>query len=238
MEFELIWNQQKWTKHARSLVEGLEQFPEDSKIILIIRHSHRNSIKSLNDMGDLRLTSIGHEIARLFGTKLPLNREVKLFYSPIERCVETAQDILTGFKSITGKGTLVEDLNVLYDIGVEAEYFFDEVTKYPFVYFLYRWIANLYPPNKVTPFNKFCQEAATVIWNNKSSEDDNNQLYIHISHDLMILTYRLGWFGLSPSDRWPSFLDGFAFSLNNDHILLLDDGKLSKIEIPYWWRSK
>lgn len=237
MDTELIWNQQKWTKPARSLTESLKKFPVDSKIILIIRHSHRNSIKSLNDMGDLKLTPIGHEIARLFGSKLPANREVKLYYSPIERCIETAQDILIGFNSINGSGNLVEDLNVLYDIGIDAEYFFEEVSKYPFVYFLYRWIADLYPESIVQPFNKFCREAANIIWNKSSlsNEHDNNSLYIHVSHDLMILSYRLGWFGLSPSDRWPSFLDGFAFSINEDHILLLDHGKFSKIEIPYWW---
>jgi hypothetical protein len=237
MDVDLIWNQQKWTKNARVLVENLNQFPDNTNIILVIRHSHRNSIKNLEDMGDQKLTPIGHEIAKFFGTKLPINRKLELYYSPIKRCIETAEDILTGFESVAGKGTLKKSLNSLYDIGVKAEYFFNEVSKYPFSYFLYRWIADLYPKEKVTPFSEFCQKAAEVIWN-KSLYKDGNKIITHISHDLMILSYRLGWFGLSPSDRWPSFLDGFAFSLNNDHILLLDEGKFNKVEIPYWWISK
>ncbi|MFX0057377.1 MAG: histidine phosphatase family protein [Candidatus Heimdallarchaeota archaeon] len=238
MDVDLIWNQQKWTKNANVLVETLAQFPDNSNIILVIRHSHRNSFKNLDDIGEQKLTPIGHEIAKLFGTKLPLNRKIELYYSPIKRCVETAEDILAGFESITGNGALIESLNVLYDIGVEAEYFFNEVTKYPFTYFLYRWIANLYPADKVTPFDEFCQKAAKVIWNKTANKNDSNNLYIHVSHDLMILSYRLGWFGLSPADRWPSFLDGFAFSINNEHLLLLDDGKLSKVEAPYWWNRR
>jgi broad specificity phosphatase PhoE len=238
MNLDFLWNQQKWTKKARILTQKLSKFPEDSEIIMIIRHSHRNSIKNIDDMGEQKLTPIGHEIAKLFGTKLPLNREIKLYFSPISRCIETAEDILTGFESIDGRGALIESLSELYDIGVEAEYFFPEVTKYPFTYFLFRWIANLYPVDKVTRFDDFCQKAAKAIWNKIANNNENNNLHIHVSHDLMILSYRLGWFGLSPSDRWPSFLDGFAFSINDDHILLLDDGKLSKVEIPYWWNYK
>ena len=59
-----------------------------------------------------------------------------------------------------------------------------------------------------------------------------------MSHDLIILSFRLGWFGLSPVDRWPSFLGGFAFTVNEDNILLFDGDKLFTVEIPYWWINK
>ena len=55
---------------------------------------------------------------------------------------------------------------------------------------------------------------------------------------MIILCLRLGWFGLSPSDRWPSFLDGFAFTIQDDHILLSDNGELREIEIPHWWHKE
>lgn len=237
MDHQSIWAQAEWTEEARHLINGLNQFPENSKIILIVRHSHRNSIKTLSDMDNMKLTSIGHEIAKTFGSKLPKSKPIRLFYSPIERCKETAEDILLGFKNISGYGILKEPLDVLYDIGIEADYFFNEATKYPYAQFLYRWVANLYPSENITPFDTFCQNAANIIWK-KNDAAPNKTIDVHVSHDLILLSFRLGWFGLSPVGRWPSFLGGFAFTVNEDDFLLFDGDKLFTAEIPYWWIIK
>lgn len=236
MEDQSVWTQPKWTEEARHLIDGLNQFPEDSKIILVIRHSHRNSIETFSDMVGLRLSPLGHEIAKIFGSKLPKNKSIRVFYSPIERCKETAEDILLGFKNVSGKGILKEPLDVLYNQGEDSDYFFNEATKYPYAQFLYRWVADLYPSDKIIPFDKFCQNAANVLWN-KIDEIPERNIDVHVSHDLIILSFRLGWFGLSPNGRWPSFLGGFAFTINGDNILLLDSDKLITVEIPYWWKS-
>ena len=45
MNIEKIWNTSNWTTHARNIINGLTKFSEDSKLILILRHSHRNDLK-------------------------------------------------------------------------------------------------------------------------------------------------------------------------------------------------
>lgn len=234
MNFRTEWMQAEWTKEARNLIEGLNLFPEDSKIILIVRHSYRNSIQTLSDMAGIRLTLLGHEIAEIFGKELPKKKSIRVFHSPIFRCKETAEDILEGVKYVSGKGSMEESLNELYDIGVKPEFFFNEITKYPEMLFLYRWIAGLYPSEKITPFDKYCQNSGQEIWE-KNIDAPKGSIDVHVSHDLIILTYRIGWFGLSPNEKWPSFLGGFAFAINKDEIVLLDRGKLVTVEIPYWW---
>ncbi|MFX1376294.1 MAG: histidine phosphatase family protein [Promethearchaeota archaeon] len=236
MNYKLIWEEAAWTEEARNLIKGLNKFPQDSKIILIIRHSHRKSINTQSEMAEMRLTPLGHEIAELFASKLPANKSIRVFYSPFQRCKETALDLLKGFRQISGQGTLKRDLKELYDIGVSPDFFFKEITKYPQIQFLYRWVADLYSSENVIPFKNYCQNALEIILE-ENIDSPKNSIDIHVTHDLVILAYRLGWFGLSPDGKWPSFLGGFAFTMNEDHILLLDTDKLRTIEIPYWWNS-
>ena len=86
MDSEKIWKKSDWTDQARQIIEGINLFPDDSKIILVLRHSHRNEIEGLEGAQKLRLTPQGHAIAKIFGENLPNNRPIKLFHSIIWRC--------------------------------------------------------------------------------------------------------------------------------------------------------
>ena len=43
-DVERIWNEDEWTKTARDITRAFEDFSKDSKIILIVRHTHRNEL--------------------------------------------------------------------------------------------------------------------------------------------------------------------------------------------------
>jgi broad specificity phosphatase PhoE len=230
------WFNSKWTKSARSLVKALNKFPETSKVILILRHSHRNDSENLKELSKLALTPEGHKMSETFGRQIPQSKEIRLYFSPIQRCKQTAEGILKGFVEVNGKGTLIKSLDVLFDNGMKDDIFFQEITKYPYVEYLFRWAAGLYPPELVKNFPVYCKEAAQTIWN-LAKENSNQTIDIHVSHDLIILALRLGWFGLSPNDFWPDFLGGFAFTLIEEKILLFDQFQFKTIELPFWWKS-
>ena len=78
MDIEETWRNDDWTEQARQIITGLKEFPESSKIILILRHSHRNEPKETDKLYKLRLTHLGHEIAKKFGEHLPKNRPIRL----------------------------------------------------------------------------------------------------------------------------------------------------------------
>lgn len=236
MNINWIWQNVNWTQEARNLLNGLAKFPKDSKIILILRHSHREDSDDPWKVSELKLTPLGYNIAKKFGENLPKERTIRLFYSFLERCRETAQGILDGFEKVLGNGILMHNLDALVDIGMKAEIFFEEITKYSFTEFFHRWVSGLYSAEIITPFNEYCQNAASIIWKDLGNTSDKG-IDIHISHDLIILSYRLGWFGLRPNNYWPSFLGGFAFTINKNKILLLDYDGLKSIEVPYWWRK-
>ncbi|TFF97351.1 MAG: histidine phosphatase family protein [Promethearchaeota archaeon] len=234
---EIDWGREGWTKRAYKLLEGIHQFPKDKKIILIMRHSHRYDSEDIrNHMNDY-LTPIGHKYANGFGKNLPKDRTIRIYHSVIERCRETATNIVEGFNyNDTAKVEIKGSLDVLYDLEISEDNFYREATKYSLDRLLYRWAAGLYPPEMIPPIHEYAIKAANTIWT-KLKEGNKKSIDIHVTHDLILLCLRLGWFGL-PKDKWPSFLSGFAFTFNEDEILLYDYDHFKSIEIPYWWRRK
>ncbi|MHA2035807.1 MAG: hypothetical protein ACW98X_05200 [Promethearchaeota archaeon] len=237
MNVEKIWEQADWVAHARNIIENLNKFPEDSRLILILRHSHRNEPKPLENVNKLRLTPQGHVIAKKFGESIPKNRSIKLFHSIIWRCEETAENIHNGFQSIGGRSEFKGVLEPLFDIGIQKKNFNEQFKGDHFRKVLFRWSAGFYLPEDWTPFTEYCQQTAKIIWDQENNPSNRN-IDIYVTHDWHVMSLRYGWFGVPPDDQWVKFLGGFVFSFKDDHILLLDHLGFRPIEIPHWWDSK
>lgn len=142
MDIEKIWENPNYTTQARQILSAIQNFPETSKIILVVRHSHVNPGK-LKDL-DYKLTSIGREIAKKFGEKLPTNRSTRLFHSSANRCQETAEKILAGFENVGGKGELKGEFSPLFDLGATPEFMLKEIIHYkPFNFFIVGWLVSI-----------------------------------------------------------------------------------------------
>jgi len=237
MNLKKIWNERDWTKQARDIIGNLEKFPANSNIILVLRHSQRNEPDIFDDVQDLNLTKEGRIIANFFGKKLPMNRPVRLFHSKVERCRDTAEEIINGFNMIGGYGVLRGICPALYNLGLNRESFFAELKKYETIDIFYRWIGGVYSPELWPPITPYCQKAGQLIWREAKNAPESG-VDIHISHDINVMTLKLGWFGMPPNNNWVTYLGGFAFTIKADHILLLNYGQLKKIEMPYWWKSE
>jgi broad specificity phosphatase PhoE len=235
MNIEKIWASNNWTTDARSIINGICEFPEDSKLILILRHSHRNEPEHLNKVHKLRLTPEGHAVAKKFGESLPKDRPIRIFHSIIWRCEETAENIHNGFKSIGGKSEIIGEFSPLYDIGIDNRSFLEQFKNYHFKEILFRWAAGFYLPEEWTPFIQYSQKTAHLIWN-QLKDAPKRGLDIYVTHDWHLMSLRFGWFGVPPDERWVKFLGGFALTFEEDHILLLDYGEIKSLEIPHWWK--
>ena len=237
MNAEKIWEQADWVVHARNIIENIDKFPADSRLILILRHSHRNEPAPLENVNKLRLTPQGHVIAKKFGENLPKNRPIRLFHSIIWRCEETAENIHEGFQSIGGKSELKGVLEPLFDIGIQNRDFREHLNYNHFREILFRWSAGFYLPEDWTPFTTYCQQAAHLIWNHGNTQSKRS-IDIFVTHDWHTMSLRYGWFGLPPDEQWVRFLGGFAFSFEEDHILLLDHKGFRQVDAPHWWETK
>jgi phosphohistidine phosphatase SixA len=237
METEKIWNESGWTAQIRQIILNFKKFPEDAKIILILRHSQRNEPPKLSPSSNLNLTPEGRKIAKILGKKLPKDKLIRLFHSSAERCRHTVEEIFEGVIKMGGKAVIKGQFTPLSHIGIDLEDFLAENEKYDIYNLFYRWVAGVYPPKLWSPLLPYCQESARQILEKLKSAPEK-VLDIHITHDLHLLALRFGWFGLPPDRKWVDYLGGFAFILSDDHITLLDYGELKKVEYPHWWNNK
>ncbi|MHA2287350.1 MAG: hypothetical protein ACXABG_01060 [Promethearchaeota archaeon] len=236
MDIEEIWEKGEWTIEARQLIEGLNEFPDNSKITLLLRHSHRNEPTSLSSAQKLRLTPQGHAIAKKFGEKLPSSRPINIFHSVIWRCEETALNIHEGFKSIGGTSDMRGQLLPLQSVGImDREFFLEKFNNIPFFDVFYRWLVGFYNPDVWTPFIEYCRSSAYTILDHVRNSPENG-LNIFVTHDLNVMALRFGWFGLRP-ENWVKFLGGFAFAIEEEQTLLLDYGELKAVAVPQWWEK-
>ncbi|KKM20815.1 hypothetical protein LCGC14_1641690 [marine sediment metagenome] len=236
-----VWEENIWTKQASNIIEGLGKFPAHSKIIIIMRHSQRYEPKLVNENdlkeANMELTPLGQEIAKKFGEKLPVDKTIRLFHSPRNRCKETAEKIYQGFTKVNGKGIFIGECKSLHGIGINTQSYLDEFNKYKNYQVILRYVAGVYSPDLWPPSQSFYQKGGQQIWSRTESVSEGG-IDIFISHDFHIMIFRFGWFGLPPDERWTDYLGDFAFSIMEDHILLLDYGKLIKLGIPFWWKNK
>jgi hypothetical protein len=236
MDAEKIWKEGEWTNEARQIIDGLKEFPDSSKIILILRHSHRDVQTSFEKGQKTRLTPQGHAIAKKFGENLPISRSIKIFYSIIWRCEETANNIHEGFKNVGGMSEVMGELESLQTIGIQdMQFYLNEFNNVPILDIFYRWVVGFYNPNVWTPFIEYCQSTAQNIMDQVKNSPEKG-LDIFITHDFNILALRFGWFGLLPK-KWVKFLGGFAFAIEEDQTLLLDYSELKPVATPHWWKK-
>ncbi|MBY9008811.1 MAG: histidine phosphatase family protein [Candidatus Lokiarchaeota archaeon] len=236
-----IWEENSWTNQASKIIEGLGKFPTDSKITIILRHSQRYEPKLVNENdlkeANMELTPLGQEIAKNLGGNLPKDRYIRLFHSPSNRCKVTAQKIYQGFKEVNGKGNFIGECNALYGIGINSQSYLDEFNTYKDYQVILRYLAGVYSPDLWPPAHIFYQRSGEQIWSQIESISEGG-INIFVTHDFHTMIFRFGWFGLPPDERWIDYLGGFVFSILENHILLLDYGKLIKLGIPYWWENR
>ncbi|MHA1192604.1 MAG: hypothetical protein ACTSP9_09955 [Promethearchaeota archaeon] len=210
MDIEDLWKNSSWTLKARELLKATNEFPENSKIILVLRHSHRNEPKGEEKLHKLKLTDLGHAMAKKFGEGLPKDRTIRLFHSIVWRCQETAEDILDGFERMSGRGKIKGVIEPLFFAGTAPNFFIEIFKNGSPIRFLYQWGLKSAPEKSID---------------------------IHVTHDIFLIALRYGWFGLPPTKEWVPFLGGFAFIMRNNKITLFDNNEFIEMNPPYWWKN-
>jgi phosphohistidine phosphatase SixA len=95
MNSEYKWETVDWLRDARQLVDWVNG-QAGSRVMLMIRHSHRLVNRGFQASLTAELTPIGHETSVEFGRRLPTDRPVSIFYSPHIRTEQTAERIAEG----------------------------------------------------------------------------------------------------------------------------------------------
>ena len=227
-----IWENSNWTSQARQIINAIGKFPDNSSLSIIMRHSHRIDTDDMQKMANLGLTDLGKELAEIFGRNLPLNRSIRLYYSIVSRCKETAESILKGFQTIGGSGEIFGAFEPLYSFGKDSDFVLKNAYKYPGDKFINRWAVGLFPEKHIKNFTNYSVQSAIDIWNQANL---SNCINIYVTHDLVVMALKYGWFGIPPGKNWVNFLGGFLMTVLKDKIHIFDDNEYRFHEIPYWF---
>ncbi len=222
-DFKNIWRDTNWSSQAKRLIQGLNQFPQNAKIVLLLRHSHRKESDDVKELESLGLTELGSKIANTFGSSLPKQRPLRLFHSPSPRCMETALKIIEGFQKVGGVSEYLGAISPLNETKSSKGFITTQALKYRGIEFIKLWQENQFSKKDIIPFSEYC----AIIYDNMiyaSNTAQEGGIDIHVSHDLFIVALRYGWFDRIKKYEWVSFLGGFAVSFNKSQNSLLDLG--------------
>lgn len=196
------------------LLKSLEEHGAED-ISMLIRHAPRHRIpEGVIEHHDIPLTSRGRVMAYEFGEKLPDDVPVRLFYSPIPRCKETAECMREGVISNSGSAVLMGerdflDTHAIVDLGRMVR-MMEETGGLEFIR---KWLdgeierAIMNEPHQVVS-----RIAEGVIASKREKENNRRTIDIHVTHDVNIVSAREILLGVRLENAgWPDYLDGFLF---------------------------
>ncbi|MFW9896746.1 MAG: histidine phosphatase family protein, partial [Candidatus Thorarchaeota archaeon] len=140
----IIWKEEPWTEEARDIIKHLKNSVFEPKCIVILRHSQRYEPSLDDEHQYMELTPQGRSISRFFGSKLPKNRIIRLFHSPVNRCKETAEEIHKGYEDIGGESIFKGECSAVWRIGIKNDFFMSELQKLSDMEIFFRWASGFY----------------------------------------------------------------------------------------------
>lgn len=210
----------KTMKAVRDLYEkGID------RMAVIIRHSARmynlKDIRSENIMG---LTEKGKELSYKFGRELPPGCTVRLFSSPVGRCIETAYLIDKGYTSMGGETSINKVYNSLLSFFVRDT---DSVMKKiyeggasGYITFIRDWLDGKIAPEIMLDSEDSSGRVINFLVK-RLNETAENHINICVSHDMVLFTLKEHALGLRHEDVGiPEYLEGVIIYNDNNEIYI------------------
>jgi len=227
------WQKQEWLTDARQLTSWANSQNLAHPILLAVRHSHRESVRTLDEMVDRRITDLGHEMAREFGRRLPVERRVVIRHSEIRRCRETAEDFADGIREMGGKirqleglgmlvGPRVQDAEIWSNVGVDGI----DVAK-----FVNDYADGHYDESRIERFESYGKRVIEGTIGTLIAAQPGD-LYIYVTHDAFLLMAKRAYLGRAvvDADR-PPYLGGWSLSRGSEGLRLFERGVTREIQV-------
>lgn len=214
MDMDNEWDREEWLDDAKNLINWTSNLEKDPAL-LMIRHSHRVESDSVDELKTLELTDLGHRMAVAFGQRLPIDRPVRVFYTPIDRTKQTAQGIVHGLREINGDVKLECRLCTLLGPMGDPDRFISLSLDIGFANFFNQWISGNIEPDILEPLQDYIKRLVPMTLGELTKVQEN-VLNIYVTHDLTIMTARFAFFGIKTDNKsLIPFLGGFGVAVKN-----------------------
>ena len=196
----------------------------DEELSILLRHAHRPNIPNgVIEHHGVPLSQKGRKMAYAFGGDLPNHTPIRLFYSPIPRCKETAECIKNGVNSNAGSAVLVGERDFLgthYEIDLRK--IIDMMERVGSLTFLRKWFNRELNGNIIAdPYKVVSRILTGLVISKKEKNANQRTVDFHITHDLNILAVRELLLDAKLEDvGWPDYLDGIVLTHSANKISL------------------
>ncbi|WP_455364295.1 histidine phosphatase family protein [[Eubacterium] cellulosolvens] len=219
------------SKVGRNLSEVIcERVLGNENFAVLLRHSVREPIRYDVNHERLHLTEEGRRMAFEFGGQLPLGKSIRLFYSPVPRCRETAERIHEGIVSHGGTGKLMGVRDFLGVPFIDFQSILDQVKPIGFSTFTRRWLNSqldvkiIDDPRKA--FRKMINGIVSTL-----TENDRDSIDLYVSHDWNLLLIKEFFLGIKHEDAGlPDYLDGVILIYKEGTITAVYEGVKNTID--------
>jgi broad specificity phosphatase PhoE len=193
----------------------------DVDVTLLLRHSARERIADATTASAIgaQLTAAGRAQARAFGEALLPSAQVRLFYSPVPRCEETARLIADGVAARGGAATVLgpsRDLGAIFvrDPRPVMEIFAERGLRG----FMAAWRRAALPAEALQALPEAGAELlASLLASRRRAAAPPPCIDVHVTHDLVILALlATAWDVDADVVPIPGYLDGAILSVGPD----------------------
>lgn len=182
-------------------------------VAAVLRHAAREEIVDPTRPELPLLTAEGHAAAEAFGASLGDFARVRLFFSPVQRCQQTAEGIARGVRRL-GATAEIHGSHEALGIGYTRDRDeFGRLFELHGPHFVRLWCGGELPANVIDPADRCASEILAHIRERLAEVASTPRaLDLHVSHDINIMAVREQFVGLRHEDvGWLNFLDGVAF---------------------------
>ncbi len=207
----------------------------ESQSAIVIRHAERYDLCTAEDYWTCGLTGNGMAQAKDFGRGLAHSFDsYRIFYSPVERCQQTAETIGS---SLEAAGKKLQNcgperqLSVLSYMHVDEVQGFQEADRFGSG-FIRAWFDGEVNPAIYKTLQEAKDDHLAYLKEKFESAEESNHLDIHVTHDWNINVLREGIFGIRHENgNWPDFLAGLGFRKSPFNAIVLDRGRVVEMDL-------
>ncbi len=216
-DFEISLQQ----REIQRFVEQATVASRDGRAALLIRHGHRDTIAAATVAAAFRapLTDRGRRESRALGALLPKTGEIRLTFSPVPRCEETARQITFGVEEARGTSHLMGPRdNLAASFILEPRAAVAAFAELGLRGFMVSWFEGVLDPTMIHEASRARNGLLQSLLQSLASEPTPG-LDIHVTHDIVVAAI-LGaaWDIADESIPWPGYLDGLVIQPRGDEI--------------------
>ncbi len=182
--------------------------------IVVLRHSVRGAIRTADIAEAVRtpLTEEGRELAHALGRLLPRERSLRLWWSPVPRCRDTAECIAAGLRDGGGTAALAGEQEFLGATYVRAgpEIMQEFAARGPRG-FVDAWFQGELGGGRIDEPREAGRRLLRQLLALRATEQPPGDIDLHVTHDLtLVVLLGLVRNVTDEAFRWPRYLDAVA----------------------------